>query len=242
MTFAAPSSGLRWGAVLAVQAMVAWGALASPPSKRVDDDAKRCRAAIADGRKAERGGDHAAATAAFERAAALRPGDAAVLSELGWSAYQAKDLTRAEQATRAAIAAAKDYASQRVKAASLYNLGRILEDKGQRPGAVEAYLGSLALRPSRTVREQLAKLDPQAALDADPLKPVAMLGPFATFEATCDALGDENRSRAHCPHSDFSGGELKLVGKPWLAVRYFLEADEMTCHLAVRLASGWYFD
>src|SRR5439155_21846129 len=76
----------------------------------------------------------------------------------------------------------------------------------------------------------------------DPLRPVPMLGPYATFETTCDALGGENTSRQHCPHPDSPVAEAKPVSKPWLAVRYFLEADEMTCHVAVRLASGWYFD
>src|SRR5438132_6667572 len=98
------------GAVIAAHSVVALAA-ASPPQKLGKDDAKRFKAAIADGRKADRGGDHAAAMAAFERAAAIKPGDAMVLSELGWSAYQAKDLARAERATRDAIAAARDYAS-----------------------------------------------------------------------------------------------------------------------------------
>src|SRR5205807_4352238 len=101
-------------AVVIVQLVV--GVAAAAPAQLSGDDAKRFKAALAEGRKADRAGDHAAATAAFARAAALKPGDAAVLSELGWAAYQAKDVARAEQATRDAIAAARDYSSQRIKA------------------------------------------------------------------------------------------------------------------------------
>ncbi len=158
-------------------------------------------------------------------ASAARPkSNAAKLSEQGWAAYKAKDLAKAEQITRAAIGEAKDYSAQRIKAASLYNLGRILEDKSDKPGAITAYVESLKLRPNRTVREQLAKLDAQAAADADPLKPVPMSGPQPQ------------------PPPGQVMGELKAAGKPWLAVRYILDADEMTCHLAVKLAAGWYLD
>jgi Flp pilus assembly protein TadD len=42
------------------------------------------RDAMAEGRKLERLGDHTGAIRAFERAVAVRPDDAAALSELGW--------------------------------------------------------------------------------------------------------------------------------------------------------------
>src|SRR4051812_25652408 len=111
---------MRFAVVVVIVQSLMGTAAAAPAVKRSADEARHLKSAIAEAHKASRAGDHAAAMAAFARAAELAPGDAAVLSELGWAAYQAKDAARAEQATRAAIAAAKDYASQRVKAASLY--------------------------------------------------------------------------------------------------------------------------
>src|SRR6185369_3374212 len=64
---------------------------------------KRFRAAVAEGTKAERKGDHGRAVAAFERALAIRPEHARVLSDLGWAAFQMHDLDRAERTIRKAI-------------------------------------------------------------------------------------------------------------------------------------------
>ena len=120
------------------------------------------------------------------------------LAESGWTAYQRHDLEKAEKLTRQAIAAATDPA---VKAAALYNLGRVLEDRKDKAGATAAYKQSLELRHNATVREQLRTLDAAAADAADVIRPTAMDGPFPSFaewckkqNATCHA-GSSKRPR-----------------------------------------------
>jgi hypothetical protein len=104
--------------------------------------------------------------AVVELEAALEaiPLDGRALSELGWAAFAAGDYDRARAATTAAVRVAGDF---RVKAASLYNLGRIAEAKGDRAGAVRAYAASLGLRPgNKIVADALAaaqKAAPAAA-------------------------------------------------------------------------------
>ncbi len=211
------------------------------PRQLSREEARRFRAAMADGRKLGRAGDHAGAVAAFDRALAVQPDDPGALSELGWEAFLGRSLDRAEAATRRAVAAATE---PRLKAASLYNLGRVLEERGRRDAAAAAYAESLHARPSRTVREQLAKIDPAAAAAADPLKPVPLAGPFPSLAAFCDSLPDEaDHDRAACPNvEDTPNGVVEDPEAPWLEARYFRDADQMTCHLAVRVAAGWFAD
>src|SRR6185436_438914 len=123
---------------------------------------------MAKAKGAAKKGKHAAAIALYDQALAIRPGDAAALTDQGWSAFLLPDLPRAERITRQAVNATGD---RRITAAAHYNLGRILEARADRAGAVAAYQRSLELRPNRVVREQLGKLDPAAAAAADPLKP-----------------------------------------------------------------------
>ncbi|HUJ63081.1 MAG TPA: tetratricopeptide repeat protein [Kofleriaceae bacterium] len=108
--------------------------------------------------------------------------DARKLAETGWTAYQHHDLEQAEKLTRQAIAAATD---SNVKAAALYNLGRVLEDRKDKAGAIDAYKQSLALRGNGVVRDRLRTLDAGAADALDALKPTAMQGPFDSFDAWC---------------------------------------------------------
>jgi tetratricopeptide (TPR) repeat protein len=126
-------------------------------------DPKRYEAIMAEGTQAAKKGDHAAAVAAFDRALAIKPNDQAALTDQSWSAYQLHALDRAEAITRRAIAVPGD---PRRTAAAYYNLGRILGDRGDKPGAIAAYQASLKLRPNRAVRAQLAKLDPVAGAAA----------------------------------------------------------------------------
>lgn len=202
------------------------------PSK---PDRTKLKAAIADAHKAEKKGDHAAAAAAYERAVALQPENGRLLSELGWQHYQAKNLPRAEEFTRRAIAA-KD---GRVRAGSLYNLGKILEAKGDKAGAVKAYSDSLDNRPNRTVFDTLARLDKAAASAADPLRPKPLSGPFPALSAWCAQHGKKDAER--CPN-DSQLGSLKLQrrGGPWLDAKIFDGDGEPRCSVAVRTEKGWF--
>ncbi len=95
------------------------------------------------------------AMAALNKALAIFPTSDRALSELSWSAFKAGDFARAETAARASVTYAID---PRVKAASLFNLGRALEKRGDKPGAVAVYQRSLRLRPNRIVKKRLVGL------------------------------------------------------------------------------------
>jgi tetratricopeptide (TPR) repeat protein len=81
--------------------------------------------------------------------------DARALSELGWAAFKAGDYDRALSANRDSVKAATE---PRVKAASLYNLGRVAEACGDKPAAVGYYLQSIRLRPNDAVAARLKAL------------------------------------------------------------------------------------
>jgi len=133
---------------------------AAPAPAPAEADLKRYEAIMDEGAKAAKKGDNAAAVAAFDRALAIRPNDQAALTDQGWSAFQMHALDRAEAVTRKAIAARGD---SRRTAAAQYNLGRILEERGNKAGAVAAYQESIKLRPNRVVSARLAGLDPAAS-------------------------------------------------------------------------------
>lgn len=182
-------AGLSLGALIGAGQPAAAETAPKVAAKLSADEQARLRSLRDEARAAAKKNDHAAAAAATERALALQPGDDRLLSELGWQRFLAKDLVRAEAATRQAIAV-----GGRARPASLYNLGRILEEKGDKPAAAKAYQESLALRPNRTVQQALARVDPSAAVAASPaprgsddaLAPEA-LAPGAA-EARCEVV------------------------------------------------------
>jgi hypothetical protein len=208
---------------------------ARKPSK---EELKQYRAAMSEAKKLARKGNHAAALAAYDRVLAIAPEDPAALTDQGWSAFLLHDLARAEAITRRAIATKR----WQVAAAAHYNLGRILEERKDKAGAVAAYLHSLFVRPNRVVRQQLEKLDPAAAAAADPLKPEPMAGPFANLSDFCKTLSDEEQ-RESCP-APGRGSVLTKVGAPYDAVTWFQAGDRTAdCFLALRLPKkGWFVE
>jgi tetratricopeptide (TPR) repeat protein len=193
-----------------------------------DDAFARYRKALRAGRKAENKGDLAGAAAAFNEALAARPNDGAAQTELGWIAFQQKDLDKAEQLSRKAISALDN---AQLLGGAWYNLGRALEAKGNRAGAIEAYKSSLGKRPNRVVRERLATLDPAAAAAADPATPKLLKGPFSSFADMCSNLGDGN-----CL-------ELETLAKPpapWKTVQVVTHGEEEEMALAVQTKAGWF--
>jgi tetratricopeptide (TPR) repeat protein len=196
---------------------------------------KRYRAAMDEAVRAAKKGKHAQAIAAYDRALAIKPSDQAALTDQGWSAFLLGALDRAEAITRKALAAGDE---ARRKAAGFYNLGRILEQRGDKPGAIAAYGQSLELRPTRAVRERLATLDPAKAAEADPLEPVPMLGPFANPDAFCQS--PNRQDRGPCP-SPGAGEHAKGVVLPYSDVIWF-RTGETSCHVALKLTQGWFVD
>ncbi len=116
--------------------------------------------------KAKRWGE---AVAEFEAALVAIPMDDRALSELGWAAFQAGDHVKAEKANADSVRVSSQ---PELKAASLYNLGRVAEARGDRDRAAALYADSLVLRPNKTVVKRLVALG-KPAPRPDPFSPVA---------------------------------------------------------------------
>lgn len=161
---------------------------AAPPASAIKAPAlsaevrKQYQAALKRGRQLEEKRDWPGAIAAFGECLKLLPDDPWALSEQGWAAYNAKQLELAEKSTRAAIAAATQ---DDVKGASYYNLGLILEGRGDKAGAIAAYVASVKARGSAAVRSRLQTLDANAAAALEPLAPQTMSGPSRDLKSFC---------------------------------------------------------
>lgn len=196
------------------------------------------RQSMAGGRALDQQGDHVGAMARFKHALAAHPEDAAALSELGWAAFQAGQLDEAAQATTRAVVAAKD---PRLKAASLYNLGRIAEQRQDLAGARKAYEESLTLRKNTVVRARLAALTGGTAGAEFHGVPGQL---FADLNAYCRSLSTPP-GFGHCGVEEKEA--LAVLGRPtppYKTARVFWTGESETvpansCHLAVQLADGF---
>jgi len=129
----------------------ATGASAQPSAKQT----ARFNAEFTRGRKLSAQKRWVDAIRAFEAALQLVPMSQQALTDLGWAAFNAGDRSKARKATRDALRAAT---FPDVRAAVLYNLGRISEADGDKAAAGTYYEQSLALRPNATVEERLKAL------------------------------------------------------------------------------------
>jgi Tfp pilus assembly protein PilF len=170
-----------WLAPLVLLSTTATSALADAPPSLTPDAKAHYKTALAKARKLQAAKKYADATAAFNDALAAAPGDATVLGELGWTAYLAKDYKTAEEITRKAVAA---QAVPNVRGATLYNLGLIQEQNGDKAGAIASYAASLKARPNAVVAARLKTLDANAAAAADPYAPHALTG-YASIAELC---------------------------------------------------------
>lgn len=116
------------------------------------DARKELARALDEGRKLSSAKDFQGALSAFDRALAVAPDDARVLTDVGWVAFQAGDLTRADEANRRALALTTD---PKRRAQVLYNTGRVAEAKDDAEGARKAYAESLSLRENAEVKRRL---------------------------------------------------------------------------------------
>jgi hypothetical protein len=208
---------------------------------------------LAKGRELEAKGNHAEAIVAYEQYLKAAPDDAVANAELGFAALQAKDLTKAEAATRNAILHAPKGAylhdpNGRARGAALYNLGLIQEAQGKPKDAATSYKESQASRPSRIVREKLQKLDPVVAATADPLVPARLAGPFKDLRSLCRAwlkkVGEDEDSTWGEGGSCAKPDAIKVAGsrlaKPFLELQAFQLESRSALELAIRLDDGWY--
>ena len=97
----------------------------------------------------------ATAVTEFEAALKISDGDPRLLTELGWSAMNAGDYTKAKKADELAVHAATE---NKVKASGLYNLGLVQVKLGDTQAARASFSASILLRPNATVEAELAKL------------------------------------------------------------------------------------
>lgn len=144
---------------------------------------------LARGRALEKGSKYAEASAAFELALGIIPEHPTALSELGWTAYKTGDLARSRQASADSARLSHD---PHLKAASLYNLGRALEDAGERDAAIETYRESLRLRSHPVVAARLKALGSQAPGIIAEQPPCAAR---QTAPAVCPCLEAAERAR-----------------------------------------------
>lgn len=205
-----------------------------PPAHTAEQN-ERYRAHLRAGRSLGRDQRWGEAMREFERALEAMPMDGRALTELGWAAFQAGDYDRARAANRDATGASTD---AKVRAAALYNLGRVAEALAQTDEAAHYYRSSLELRPSPGVRERLAGLKALAGGAAKPgrtpacppVPDVELLCECLVTRATKAAAGESERALA-CNREprQVPGVELLFVG----------DRTEERVHLIARSPKGW---
>lgn len=208
--------------------------VAQPPVPDAQQTAQKTMAQeLRRGRQLAQQGQRAAAVTAFEAALRAVPDEPRVLSELGLTLREAGDLARAEQICKQAVQAARE---PPLRAPALYNLGRVLEDKRDKAGAMSAYRESLRLRPNRIVRERLLDLDPTALSDA--FQPEPLDGPYATIDKWCKKQDSGCRLNEEASVT----ATLAQPQAPWKEARVFTVGSlPEECVLAVRTSRGWFF-
>lgn len=202
---------------------------------------REARASAAAGRWLE-------ALTALEPALESFEDDPVLLCEAGWAAYHAGRLDDAERHLRRGARSSRRPES---RAACHYNLGRVLEQRGETERAAEQYRLSLSHRANATVTQRLADLGvPEAAHD-DVIVHCAPVTRFASVEALCTELLDRieredrvfggvegGREALDCRDPSvldrtLTGGQ-RLVGAELLASR-----SERVLAVLIRDDGGW---
>lgn len=215
---------------------------------------KQYREHLREGRKLVQGKKYKEGLEVFEKALAIDPNNARILSEIGWAAYLAGDYERSIQANNDSVRFAKE---DKLKGASLYNLGRVAEAQKDTSKAATYYERSLIFRENKTVRERLASVKAQGGGDESEKKDlytyfgactIAKLG--ADLESGCRemALGVEPEPRCFSPmYSDSpTKPEIKKVTGGTKLTEYAtfvmsLENDMTDYHmLAFKYDGSWY--
>jgi tetratricopeptide (TPR) repeat protein len=184
------------------------------------------------GRKAAKAAKWSEAIAAFEAALVAIPGDDRALGELSWAAFSAGDFAKARTSGKASVLGSTD---PKIKAASLYNLGRVEEADHKLPAAAVLYKQSLALRDNKIVKARLDALGKDAALADEPLpcgKPMPESELCACLNATV-ADDIENADDASC--------ELAPAGVDGFKVATYTVSSmrEQQNALVAKQAGGW---
>ena len=160
------------------------------------------------GRKLVQKKDYAAGIEELDKALALDPNNAVLLSEIGFAAMLSDDLTRAREANEASVRFARQ---DKLKAASLYNLGRVAEKQSDTQAAIDYYRRSLVLRPNDTVQKRLATLTDDTSVSKPP-REVCSLKKHDTYDikSLCrEIIPDEKIVDTMCmnPESNYFVGD-----------------------------------
>jgi hypothetical protein len=166
------------------------------PSELSPEERGRLVAAVPhvrEGQRLARGGDHAAALSAFERALERAPDHPGALCEAGWQAFRLDDLDRAKDLLHRGARLSR---MPNRRAACLYNLGRVYEARNEPAEAKSRYEESLRLRPNDIVADRLAAL--ATGLGSADKEPEV----YPSIEAFCEDVVDEMNERVACEVTD----------------------------------------
>ena len=186
------------------------------------------------GRAHAKGRRYGEAMREFDRALDVLPASARALSELGWAAFQAGDHERARSANQSALRLARNDA---LRAACLYNLGRLAEAQGDRDEALRQYRASLALRANDTVEARLGKLERKSSSNA--VDKAASCKPEPQLESLCRCLAaGSQRSPATAAETPGSC-HREPRGIPDVELLFVGDDTEESVHLVRKHQSGW---
>jgi tetratricopeptide (TPR) repeat protein len=221
---AGAGSGAAAGTGTPAGAGPAAGALAASD---LSPDAKRTyRAHLRVGRTHVAAHRYGEAVREFEAALAIIPMDGQALSELGWAAYLAGDYDKARVANTDSVRVASHPV---VKAASLYNLGRVAEASGDKDEAARHYRESLLNRPSEAVAARLAALGQEPpAPGSGAMTELPCPTPLPSAEKVCDCL-----SRRCTLEKEGFPPDVRVARAATATAR------EFNFYLVHKVASGW---
>lgn len=204
---------------------------AGPPARRTITKELRAeyKQYLNKGRTAAKAAQWPEAIAALNSALAAIPGDDRALAELSFAAMSAGDFDTARKAGRQAVLVATD---PKIKAAALYNLGRV-EEADAPAKAIELYRQSLALRPSKIVDKRLADISSRVQFTPDPLPCTKPAAPDAVCSCLNQTAEDLEPGRKECTVTttalaDFQVASLKTS-----------EIGEEEVYLLGKSDAGW---
>lgn len=181
---AAPSASVVASATAAGSAKPAAKKVDKPaPPKISASDREAALKALKDGRHLTVAGQYSAALAEYDKALGIDANDPTVLSEAGYAALLGNELDRSEKYSKRGLESAKD---PKLRAMTLYNLGRVYEARGDKDKARAAYSESIGLRDNAEVKKHLDAVGGTTASTIEDKLPCST--PMANVAEVCKCL------------------------------------------------------
>ena len=209
-------------------------------AKQANDLSKQFRTKLDEGRKQTKAGKFDEGIKLYHEALAIEPSNPAALAELGWAAFQAKQLELAQGASSQALTFSRKPEQQGM---ILYNLGRIAEARAEIDVAIANYRESLVRRPNATVQTRLDGLLASNTVAAVAPGLAKLASGVADLDAACKLLIDEESENLFM--LDEGGcGCTTVQGKPdegWalLEVGDQDNSGNALWFPAIKTSSGW---